>query len=90
MVQRSYPHGNAKTRRPFIVFGLVACALLLAVFFYVMVFGAGLPGESVGFVRNAPLKVKPKLDRADYDARMFALANLGPISTSTASTTPRL
>lgn len=97
-VHQKHPARNArKSELPsyaFIALGVACIILLLAVLSIVVHFGSVFPQTTLAFSREGGISVikqeRPKLDRVAYDKKMLAIANLGPVSTSTATSSPRL
>ena len=87
--QKSTPP-ETRTSWTFVTLGAISIFLLLLIFGVVAGFGKLFPEDTLQFSRTEPLrppKPPPVLDKAAYDHKMQVLANNGPISTTTATST---
>src|SRR6185436_11372249 len=91
MAQRA-KEKDARTRVPLVLLWILLAALFLLGFYYA--FGWALQDESAEYVRGMVIKHAPPppvLDKADYDKRMYVLANNpGVASTTYATTSPKV
>jgi hypothetical protein len=87
-VNRGVSADQRKTRIPLVALWIVFGILFALGFYYA--FGWALEDESSEYVRGMEIKHAPPppvLDKADYDRRMYILANYPDIATSTYATT---
>jgi hypothetical protein len=87
--QRNAPP-ETRTSWMFVTLGVILIFLLLLIFGVVAGFGRLFPEDTLQFSRSEalrPPKPPPVLDKSAYDLKMQVLANNGPISTTTATST---